>query len=530
MLGGRTKRSGLGLRTGASTRAPALAMLTLLLSACAGLDLPFRKTPDTAPAVHDTVTHADATAAAPHPDTVDTTPTAPRPPDLWRRLAIEIRMSLGASPGVEAALREYAANPGFVMAAVERAAPYLHFVLSEIERRGLPYEIALIPVVESGYAPRATSPDGAAGLWQIMAVTGRRLGLQQSRWYDGRRDVVDSTRAALDYLEKLRDRFRGDWLLAFAAFNCGEGTVERAMERNRRAGLGTDFAALELPRETERYVPRLLALTEIFAHPEKHGLALPVLPDAPWFDSVDVGAPLDLERVRDWAGMDEDAFDALNPGFRTRFTAPGNPTRVLVPVGRADAVRTALAALTPEDRVAPRTHVVAAGETLSHIAARSGVSVAALRQTNGLRGHRIRAGQRLLLPAPGTPAAQVDATPEAGSGGVHVIAPGDTFWDIARVYGTTPEALAAANGLGVTATLRPGRELRLPTGRPAQPGTPRIHYEVRQGDSLWTISKRFKVTVEDLRRWNGLTGRRYLRPGQKLVVHVPPGSGVAQEI
>lgn len=503
--------------------------LAVLASGCARFDFPFSR-PD-----------RDAGEETARVPVVRDTPDAPAPTratrdeaaegDLWRRLAVEIRMAPGTTDAAREAREFYAANTGFLAATAARAEPYLHFVLGEIERRALPYEIALIPVVESGYAPNAMSPHGAAGLWQIMAATGRHLGLTQTRWYDGRFDVVDSTRAALDYLESLRDRFRGDWLLAFAAFNCGEGTVERAMERNRRAGLPTDFHSLDLPAETERYVPKLLALTEIFAQPEAHGLELPRLPDAPYFETVEVGSPLDLAHVIEWTGTSAETFDRLNPGFRTRFIAPGNPSRVIVPRDKAVALRATVAALPAAERTAPRTHEVARGETLSHIAAKSGVSVAALRSLNGLRGHRIRVGQPLLIPVPGTPDALREPAPEPSREAVHVIVPGDTLWDLARLYGTSAGRLARLNGLGEQATLRPGHELRVPAAaRRDNARAPGVHYEVRPGDSLWTISRRFKVSVDDLRRWNGLSGKQSLQPGQKLVVHVPRDADLAQEI
>lgn len=443
--------------------------------------------------------------------------------DLWHRIIVELRMTPSKHQHIEAAVADLRRNDDFVSAATKRAGPYLYFIYQEIEKRRLPFEIALVPIIESGYAPRATSPDGAAGIWQLMAATGHRFGLHQSRWFDGRRDIVASTHAALDYLEELRDRFYGDWLLAFAAYNSGERTVERAIERNQRMGRPTDFWSLELPRETELYVPKLLALIEVLSHPEAHGVTIAEIRHAPYFDSVDVNGALDLNRVIEWSGMSAKEFEALNSGFRTRYSVNGAPTRVLVRKGKTEAVAVALAALSDDDRMAPRTYTVESDETLSHIAAKTGATVAALKRANGMRTNRIHAGQNILIPVPGSITdGEGTFDSEVANTAVYVIVRGDTLWDLARLYGTTSDALAAANDMHPDQTLRPGRELRLPGGIVNEPpGTLVLHYEVKKGDSLWTISRRFKVTVAELKQWNGLSGKRYLKPGQRLVVYQP---------
>jgi membrane-bound lytic murein transglycosylase D len=327
----------------------------------------------------------------------------------------------------------------------------------------------------------------------------------------------------------------GDWRLVFAAYNCGERTVERAIERNQRLGRRTDFWSLDLPRGTREYVPRLMALVEIVAHPAAYGIELPRIPAEPYFDIVDVGGALDLNRVVDWSGMDGQAFDLLNAAFRKRFTVDGAPTRVLVPHGRAARVETMLAALPDSERRSGRTHVVARGETLSHIAATTGVSVAALKAANRLQSNRLDVGQELVVPAPATALAltaeETPATPASGTAS-HVVRNGDNLWDLARHYGTTVASLARLNGLTPRSTLRLGQRLAVPArtdvadssdstvaaAAPAAGGTPpERHYEVRKGDSLWTISRRFNITVADLKRWNGLNGGA-LQPGQRLVV------------
>ncbi|MCB1747492.1 MAG: LysM peptidoglycan-binding domain-containing protein [Gammaproteobacteria bacterium] len=444
-------------------------------------------------------------------------------PDLWRRIGFELRMAPDPRHPIKPPLSYFHNSPKFVTRAATQARPFLHYVYTELTRRQLPYEILLLPIIESAYNPAATSPGGAAGIWQFMPATARRFDLHLSRWYDGRRDIVASTTAALDYFEELRDRFMGDWRLVFAAYNCGERTVERAIERNQRLGRRTDFWALDLPRGTREYVPKLIALVEIVAHPAAYGIELPRIPAEPYFDVVDVGGALDLNRVVDWSGMDGQAFDVLNAAFRKRFTVDGAPTLVLVPHGRAARVETMLAALPESERRAARTHVVARGETLSHIASATGVSVAALKAANHLRSNRLAVGQELLVPAPAAALALTAAATPAPRA-THVVRNGDNLWDLARHYDTSVAELARLNGLGTHATLHLGQKLRVP-GRGAAVAAPAAadddaagrHYEVRKGDSLWTISRRFKITVADLKRWNGLSGGA-LQPGQRLVV------------
>jgi membrane-bound lytic murein transglycosylase D len=454
-----------------------------------------------------------------------------RAADLWRRIIIEFKMTPPSRRHIEAAVANLQRSGDFISAATQRAGPYLHFIYQEIERRRLPFEIALVPIVESGYAPRATSPEGAAGLWQLMAATGHRFGVHQSRWYDGRRDIIASTHAALEYFEQLRDRFNGDWLLVFAAYNCGERTVERAIEHNQRAGRPTDFWSLELPRETELYVPKLLALIEVLSHPEAHGVTIADISYAPYFGSVDVEGALDMNRVIAWSGVSAEEFEALNPGFRTRYSVNGAPTRVLLPKEKTEIVAAAIASLSGDDRMAPRAYTIASGETLSHIATRAGVTIAALKRANGMRSSRIHAGQSILIPVPGSITDASDAfDSDIANAAVHVIAMGDTLWDLARLYGTTTDQLAAANGMRPDQTLRPGRELRLPGGNiEALPDAPLLHYEVKKGDSLWTISRRFKVSVAELKRWNGLSGKGYLKPGQRLLVYQPASAQVSAD-
>ena len=437
-------------------------------------------------------------------------------------------------------------RPDYLVRVVERARPYLHLIVEEIERRGMPGEIALLPVVESAFQPFAYSHGRAAGLWQFIPSTGRIYGLKQNWWYDGRRDVKAATLAALDYLEKLAADFDGDWLLALASYNAGEGRVMRAVEKNRRAGKPTDYWSLDLPRETRGYVPKLLAVSDVFTRPGAFGIDLPTIPDAPALAEVETGGQIDLARAADLAGMSVEDLYRLNPGFNRWATDPDGPHTLLLPLEHESTFRTQLAALDPDGRLQWRRHAIRSGETLGGIARHYRTTPAVLRQVNQLDGNLIRAGHHLLIPVASRPGSdyklsadqrlakrQADA-PEPGARKVtHRVRSGESLWSIGRRYGVSDRSLARWNGMAPRDTLSVGRKLVV--WLPGKSGTTRtvtaaatpvsaqlqkIRYTVRAGDSLYLISTRFNVSVSDLRRWNDLGDSNLLHPGQQLTLHV----------
>ena len=522
----------LGIKRQSATLA---GLLVVCLGACTW---PSRPADSTVAKVKATTMQPAVIIEAPVAATASAT-TASEVNDLWRKIGIELRMAASPAHRVTDPLELFGNSGAVISRASERARPFLNHIYREVEKRQLPFEIALIPIIESAYNPAATSPAGAAGIWQFMPATAHRFGLHQSRWYDGRRDLIASTAAALDYFEALRDRFMGDWELVFAAYNCGERTVERAIERNARLGLATDFHALELPRATRDYVPQLLALIEIIAHPQAHAVELAPIPSADYFEIIDVGGALDLNRVIAWSGMSGAEFDHLNAAFRKRYSVTGAPTLVLVPSDRSGAVKAALEAIPDSDRRMPREHIVSAGETLSHIASATGVPVNVIKQANQLRSNRLAIGQKLVLPNPGEihALAERHLQDSKHANAPHVVQDGDNLWDLARRYDSTVARFASVNNISQRATLRLGQKLKIPAGKvppvsvQGDPPVPAVgqHYEVRNGDSLWTISRRFKVSIAELKRWNDLDGR-YLQPGQRLVVGHPQGAEGNQDI
>jgi membrane-bound lytic murein transglycosylase D len=470
--------------------------------------------------------------------------------DIWARVRSGFAMpDYRHDPRIQPHIQWHLCREDFLHRVTARAEPLLYYILEEIEARKLPTELLLLPIVESAYLPFAYSPGRAAGIWQFIPSTGRHFGLKQNWWYDGRRDIHASTQAALDYLQQLNERFDGDWLLALAAYNAGQGTVARAIQRNERLGRPTDFWSLDLPRETRHYVPKLLALQALVENPWAYHVELWPVPDEPWLQRVELDGQLDLAVAARLAELDIEDIYQLNPGFNRWATDPEGPHHLLLPADRADAFMAGLTGLDAEDRVAWHRHRIQSGETLSHIATRYRTTVSMLQQTNNIRGTNIRAGRHLLVPSAARPASGYSLSAEqrrsstraSGPAGrerhAHVVNPGDTFWALSRRYGVGVPELARWNGMAPGDPIRPGQQLTvwLPRGQGMQtaaagqaPGglqhvsarRQRVNYSVRRGDSLSRIGRRFSVSVADIRRWNNLGNGNLIRPGQTLTLHV----------
>ncbi|EKT4468667.1 transglycosylase SLT domain-containing protein [Pseudomonas putida] len=410
-------------------------------------------------------------------------PVEQAPQDVWERMrqGFALQDDIGVNPRIEQQRLWFASNPTFLESAGERGSLYLHYIVERLEERDMPLELALLPAIESAYNPMAYSRAHAVGLWQFIPSTGRHFKLRQTNFYDGRRDITASTNAALDYLGRLHDMFNGDWLLALAAYNAGEGTVSRAIERNERLGLPTDYWNLPLPQETRDYVPKLLALSQVVLTPEAYGVNLSPIANEPYFEAVAINERLDLSRVAAFADIDEDELIQLNPAFKKRMTVDG-PKQLLVPTAKAQLLSDSLSNLKPEELVslqpnkavfqaalaeakAPvkaRSYRVKRGDNLSSIAKAHRVSVRDLQRWNRLSGNRVKAGQVLAL--------------RGGS------------------------SSGAAN-------------------RVASSKQRSTQYKVRKGDSLYAVAKRFNVEMKHLKRWNPRSGHA-LKPGQTLTVYL----------
>lgn len=456
----------------------------------------------------------------------------------------------------------YLQHPTSLAIIQQRAEPYLHHILDEIEAKDIPGELALLPVVESAFIPDAYSKADASGLWQFVPSTGEEYGLQQNAWYDGRRDVYASTKAATTYLKELSETFDGDWLLALASYNCGKGRVRKSIEYNEDRNLPTDYWSLDLPEETLDYVPKLLAVAKIFANAEEYNIHLQHIPNKPYFEVVDVKAPLDLRKAAQLANTPYDKFLKLNPGFNRACTAPQGPHRLLIPVAQAQTFKKNLAQLPydewvdfsqyyRQERVAQSRHreekvaeakrvheeipamassryKVKSGETLATIASRTHTTIAELRKTNHLAGNTVRSGALLQIPNNNKTVTATNflakTTKNLPSSQVYAVKKGDTFWNIAQRFSVSPKDIAEWNKITLKTALVPGRKLTIKSANQqlasASQSIRLIHYTVGKGDTLAKISKKFNVSVGDLRKSNSDTLIKGIRPGQKLKVIV----------
>jgi membrane-bound lytic murein transglycosylase D len=482
--------------------------------------------------------------------------------DLLVRLRLGLDWEVPEDPAVEREQQWYARNQAYLSRVFARSELYLFHIVAELEARHMPAELALLPIVESAFDPFAYSHGRASGLWQIIPGTGKRLGLTQNWWFDGRRDVLDSTRAALDYLEQLHAQFDGDWLLAVAGYNSGEGNVARARKKAAAAGRPQDFWGIKsyLPAETRTYVPRLLAVVGLVADPEAFGVTLPTIANEPRFAVVETGGQIDMTLAASLAGLETDSLYALNAGINRWATDPDGPHRLVVPVAQAEVFKASLAALGEDARVQWTRHRIRTGETIGGIAERYATTPAVLRELNKLRGNTIRAGEYLLIPhavaslASYTQSADARAerrqtTPQNGERRAHVVRSGESLWSIARDYRVELRNLASWNSMAPGDVLSVGRELVVWTAAPTQIAAGataavslssdaafglattgrigEITYIVRRGDSLSSIARRFRVTVDKLVEWNSGAGGKYLQPGQrlKMLVDVTTQSG-----
>jgi len=465
------------------------------------------------------------------------------PADLWERTRRGFRLDGHQHPRVQPYIKWYLEHPNYLQRVVKRARPFLYDIVQAVEQQDMPLEIALLPIVESAFQPFAYSPGRAAGIWQFIPATGKRYGLKQNWWYDGRRDVPRATAAALKYLVHLHKRFDGDWLLALAAYNSGEGRVARAVKKNRKKGRPTDFWSLDLPKETRGYVPKLLAISAVVANAGEsgNGIQLMPIPNEPYLQTVDIGSQIDLALAAELADLPIETVYQLNPAFNRWATDPDGPHELLLPIERAETFRAALAGLGKKQRIRWERHRIREGETLGHIARRFQTSVALLQEVNNIRDKWIRAGQSIIIPVSTKSLKHylsedrrrlaLQNTRRSGYKLQHTVKRGDTFWDISRKYKVKVSQLAAWNGMSPRDALKPGQRLVIWTKQrnlaskqfvslPRSVTHQQVHYRVRKGDSLARIAQKFSVTVAKLRRWNSLKKGKYLQPGQRLTLYV----------
>ncbi|KAF0812721.1 Membrane-bound lytic murein transglycosylase D [Andreprevotia sp. IGB-42] len=466
--------------------------------------------------------------------------------DLWSRVRAGFMV-----PDVDNELTEkwenyYAARPEYLNRIIARGGRYLYYVVNEVEKRGMPMELALLPMIESAYNPKAESPAKAAGMWQFIPGTGKQYGLERTWWYDGRRDVVAATDAALDYLGTLHGMF-DDWQLALASYNWGENAVARAVGKNQNAGLPGDYASLRMPDETRNYVPKLLAVRNIIANPQAYGIQLASLPNTPYFATIQPGRHMDVKVAAELAEIPVDELLRLNPGFIRPVIAHKDERKLVLPADKVDVFERNLAVF-DKPLLNWQPYVTRSGESFDKLAGTFGISPAELKDINDIGGReRVARGQTILVPmvanldvserqtlvalAVNKQADPLDTGAQDAprnvvirNGREHQVARGDTVFNIAKRYGVSVAALKDANGLSDN-TIQTGQRLKIAAAeapvrvdRKQKADSPDF-VVVKRGDTLASIAKRYKLSVADLKRINKLGSKRAVAPGFKLALN-----------
>ncbi len=442
-------------------------------------------------------------------------------PNVWEVLRKQFTLNHAVTqPEVQNQLRWLIAHPSYLQK-LAQSEPYIYHIITEVKKRKLPGELVLIPMIESSYDPFAYSGAGAAGLWQLMPGTGTDLGLTRDWWFDGRRSIRPSTDAALNYLAYLNKFFQGDWILAVAAYDSGEGTIKRIITNSGQQG-NINFWKLPVPQETKAYIPRLLALAEIIQNPNRYHVQLPDIPHIPYFEEVNIGSQIDLNNAAKLAGIPYKDLIKLNPGYNRWATAPYRPYKLLIPADKVEDFSRNLANLPEDKRVSWTRHKVSAGDDLMLIARRYHTTVNLIKELNQLKSNAVKKGEFVLIPSSkNTPAAKTPPTLVAKPPQfiaarqyklIHIVQRNDSLQRIQSKYGVSANEIRLWNKLSAKTALRRGQQLVI-WKRSNSTGS----YIIKQGDTLSVIAKRNATQVSTLTRLNpGLT--KYLRPGQKILL------------
>ncbi|MDD5328699.1 MAG: LysM peptidoglycan-binding domain-containing protein [Sulfuricella sp.] len=468
--------------------------------------------------------------------------------DLWARIRAGFTLQDIDSPLVQTNIDWYANRPDYVRRMIDRSQLYLFHIVDEVEKRGMPTEIALLPMIESAFNPKAYSRSHASGIWQFIPSTGKNFGLEQNWWHDDRRNITAATDAALDYLQKLHNMF-GSWELALAAYNWGEGSVQRAIAKNEKKGLPTDYFSLKMPDETRNYLPKLMAVKQIVMDPAAHNVELASIPNRPYFSSVITTQHIDLAVAARLAGMPLHEFVSLNPAYNRPVINAKGSRALLLPVDKADTFASNLESY-DKPLASWKSYTLSRGDKLDSVARKFSTSVAHLKEINGIsKRYRLAVGQTLLVPlgAGNEGAALIfnDVRPvveseepaqsSALSRLVHGVRKGETLADIAKRYKVSAAQIRSLNNLK-TSRLSRGMKLvirqeaasgkRTVAARKATAAKPvavarnrgQRYYTVRRGDTLFSIARRFNVAVNDIQRWNNFSAKHGLMPGNKVTL------------
>ena len=466
------------------------------------------------------------------------------PTGVWERVRDNFKMDLSLDNArLRKQVKWYGRHQRYMDRIIKRARRYMYYVIEQIEARGMPGELALLPIIESAFDPFAYSHSRASGLWQFIPSTGTVFGLQQDWWQDQRRDVRLSTVAALDYLQQLSDRFDGDWLLALAAYNTGAGNVSKSIRRNKKLGKPTDYWSLDLPAETEAYVPKLLAIAKLLKDPEYYGIYFRTIPNQPYFAVANLNSQIDMAQAASLAGIPIEEMYQLNPALNRWATSPNGPHQLLIPIESKKTFEEKLSKLPPENWIQWQRYKVKSGDTLGNIAQRHHTTLSVLSKVNPIRNNVIHVGDVLLIPTSTLAGksyslqnnkrlkAAIDKMDQINKGKRaridYVVKKGDTFWELSNKFHVGVQEITRWNGLGANDVLQNGMKLviwanpkiakRISDSRKV---IRKIGYRVREGDSLSGIAGKFNVSVGEIKRWNPKDTKDFLQPGAKLTLFV----------
>ena len=450
-------------------------------------------------------------------------------PDLWQRIRKQMHIPVPKRADVQRELDFYASKQKFFNEVSARAEPYLYFIVAELEKRRMPLELALLPIVESAYNAAAQG-NGPAGLWQMVPQTARNFGLTVQSGYDGRKDAFSSTLAVLDYLQHLHDNLGNDWLNAVAAYNTGEGRIMAAVARNQARGKPTDYWSLHIPARFVQTMPKWLAMIQLIKTPEDYHLELPVIANKPAVGMTRIAGAVQLQQVADLAGVSLGKLKSLNPSFRLAMTPQGKDFPLLLPLTAIEDFerqqhllkKVAVVQAAEPVKSAKRSYKVKSGDSLGSIAAKNQTSVKTLRQLNRLKSDQLKVGQSLQLPAGKSPEQSVARTSRKAQ--TYQVKAGESLWTIAQKLRIDSEELRLFNQLKSGVHLQPGQSLKVPASNAApvkrktasNQQTPQ--HIVKKGDSLDRIARKYKIKLTDLLQWNQLQADSKLTPGQQLLL------------
>ncbi len=465
--------------------------------------------------------------------------------DLWQYVAKGHTLKPRSQRDLYWHIDWFKKNPDYLTRVTKRAEPYLYLVVQEVEKAGLPIELALLPIVESAYYPFSYSHGTASGLWQFIPSTGRLYGLKQNYWVDERRSVIKSTRAAVAYLKNLHKLFKGDWLLAIASYNSGPGRVQRAVKRNKALGKKADFWNISLPEETKGYVPRLLAVAELIRNPDKYGQTITSAANKAKLESVYVYSQLDLSLISQWSGLSLDEIYTLNPDLNRWATPDAARYELLLPIEKVAGFKKARATYPKSKQLNYKRYTIKSGDSLNKLAAQFNSSVAYIKSINNIKGLKIKRGDKIIIPIPKEPkdyyslseSQRLEArlnSQKHGKRVIHKVTKGESLWLIANRYNVPVDSIIKCNHLSnATKGLQIGQKLIIWQSPKVKASALKnltkigvdikrtITYRVKAGDSLSKIAHKFGVRVSQLREWNKLSKNKALKIGLKLKIIKP---------